>query len=402
MAGTRGLVKFKTHQLGNKIMRDQHFDEQNKINENKINIAWADHTEILQNKKVDVYVQVNDVNVGEAAVLGIDVTTAFSGYVVSTGVGVEGVVLSEIVQLRNGITADDPFKDSDGDVVYGKLEEDEGTWTLKFYSDNDVPFSINADTVIDYRFVLRTSLLNVPVDAMIKGGGGFVQGATDAKAYMNLLQLMKDVYGVTGTLDNDGNANLTKALVNQITDLIADLASTDSGEGATMIGVVIDSNYEGTTAQGVLSELASRLDAVETGCGVEVVATHTRDLASANEYFTQKINEDSFDTLEERIVDVETIVDANFKAHVDRINTLETECGRYAFEAEGGETSVSLPSNKKAKPGSLFLSINGIIQTPGINYEETLEEVTNNVLGVSFAPEQLVEGDVVFMWYKVV
>jgi hypothetical protein len=220
MAGTRGIAGLRGEQIRAGVLRDYHFDSNYKIGEDKVNIQWGNHREILEDTKIDVFVQVNDVAV--AGLSELDVTADVGGRPVSTGTSVEGVVLTEKVQIRATGT-DSPIGDADSDVVYGRLEENAGVYTLKFYSivgGTEQPYTFDAGAGnIDYRFVVRTNLSVIPVDAIIKGGAGFVEGATDARAYMNLIQLMKDIYGSGGSLDNDGNANLAKSIVDQIADV---------------------------------------------------------------------------------------------------------------------------------------------------------------------------------------
>lgn len=89
---------------------------------------------------------------------------------------------------------------------------------------------------------------------------------------------------------------------------------------------------------------------------------------------------------------------AHLSGHEDRITKLETEDDRFAYVASGGETQVDLPDGKKAKPNSLFVTLNGLIQAPGVNYDE-VKDVDGNVTGIIF-PNPLVADDVVLLWWK--
>ncbi|QNR70414.1 hypothetical protein IAQ67_29110 (plasmid) [Paenibacillus peoriae] len=411
MAGTRGIATFRGEQLRAHTLRDAHFDENNKINENKIDFKWDNHREILENTKIDVFVQSNDKAV--ASLSKIDVTADIGARAVSTGNTVEGVVLSEKAQLRKTGT-DSPIGDSDSDVVYGRLEESAGTYTLKFYSiENDVetPFTFAADAGnVDYRFVVRTNLSVIPVNAIIQGGAGFVEGATDAKAYMNLVQLMKDVYGSGGTLDDDGKANLGTNIVKQIADEVKarqaadteirnNLASTNTNEGAAMVGVVTDPNYTGITVQAVLIDLAGRLKGAEN----LTAGLADRDAATKNGYFAAG----DFGTAEGRIEDLESTADAAFKSQADRLIKLETEDEEEVFEAVGGETEYLLTKGP-AKDKTVLLFLNGASQAPGINFVYK-RDVNGKIVGFDFAPDTLKVGvdangnsvpDVIFVKYK--
>ncbi len=347
MAETRGIARFRGEQLNNKLLRNQHFDEANKIAEKYIDLQFHNHREILEDTKIDVFVQVN-----EKAVAGstqLDVSGDIGTRAVSTGAKVEGVVLTEKVQLRAAGT-DSPIGDSDSDVVYGRLEESKGSYLLKFYSvegGKEQPYTFDAKAnKIDYRFVIRTNLSVIPSDAIIQGGSGFVEGATDAKAYMNLIQLMKDVYGSTGTLDNDGNSNLVVSIQDQIRQEAQDRQDADqairdqlaSATGAQLIGVATDPNYSGVTLQLALSHLAQRLKSSEDLMN----GINDRDADSSNGYFKAG----AFGNAEGRILDLEKAADAAFKALSVKVGTIEAADEEEVFEAVGGETEYTLKKGK--------------------------------------------------------
>jgi hypothetical protein len=361
MAGTRGIARFRGEQFNDKVMRDQHFDEANKISEKYIAIDYSAHRDILEDTKIDVFVQVNNKTV--AGLNQLVVSEDVGAREVSTSGTTEGMVLSEKVSLRLAGT-DSPIGDADSDVVYGRLEENSGAYTLKFFSivnGEEKPYTFAAGASnIDYRFVVRTNLSVIPVDAVIKGGAGFVEGATDVKAYMNLIQIMKDLYGGSGTLDNDGNANLATSIVQQLTNEVTartnadtairnDLAATSAGKGASAVGVITDPHYTGITVQAVLLNLASRLSEAEQELG-----------------------------------------------HV------EAEDTREIYEAVGGETSYTLTKGT-ARQNTLFVYINGQLQAPEIHYENIMDS-NGNYTGINFAPDTLKvhEGipDVVDVSYK--
>jgi hypothetical protein len=375
MAGTRGLAKFKGAQLNGKIMRDRHFDVNNKINEQFIDIDFNAHREILEDTKIDVFSQVNNKVV--AGVSELDITADLGGKPQATA-NTEGVVTGQRIDLRVNGSEDFPFIDADGDRVYGKIEfvpsPDGGVtpdkFVLKFFSEQasvEAPYTFAAGAQnMDFRYILRTNMSVIPVDAILKGGAGFVEGATDANAYMNLNQLMKDIYGASGTLDNDGNANLVKDVVTQIADeinartqadqdILDNFASTADGEGANLVGVEVDAsgNYVGTTVQAVLTELAAK------------ITTNQTDLN-------------------------------------DRVTKLETKLEEEVYEATGGETSYTLV-NGRAEDKSVLLFINGQLQTPGINFVY-VKNGSNEITGFDFAPDTLevVDGvpDVLFIKYN--
>lgn len=376
MAGTRGIARFRGEQLNNKLMRNSHFDDANKISETYLDIDFANHREILENTKIDVFVQVNNKDV--AGLSQLDVSVDVGARPVATSTSVEGVVVTEKVQLRATGT-DSPIGDEDSDVVYGRLEEAAGIYTLQFYSivnGAEQPYTFDAGAgAVDYRFVVRTNLSVIPVGAIVKGGAGFVEGATDAKAYMNLIQLMKDVYGASGSLDNDGNANLSLSIQGQITKEIQDRTDTDKAirddfaatTGAGLIGVITDPNYTGLTVQAVLAELAGEITQANSDNDIRM------------DVIQQKNDEQD-----------------------ERLTKLETEDEEEVYEATGGETQFMLTKGR-AKPTTVRLAINGQLQTPGINFDYVLN-AQSEITGFDFAPETLkiVEGvaDVLFIQYK--
>lgn len=412
MAGTRGIAKVRGGQIQDATMRDINFDSANPLAENKVNINWANHKEALAATKVDVWVQVN--NKDASGLNQIDVTSALSPGTIATGENVEGIVLERIVEVRKAGSADTPIFDADGDVVYGKLAHSTGVFTLKFYSTVggvETAFTMPATTNVDFRYALRTNLSVLPKDAILNGGASFVEEAVDVKAFLNLTQLMKDLYGASGTLSNDGNAHLAKDLVTQISEeatartnadkaIRDDIASSADGKGAELVGVQSDANYTGANAQEVLSNLASRTKWLEENGGAEVTATHTREAATANNYFAQKTGGDAFASLEARLNEIENVVDAQADFAHDAVNRLDSEDDEAVFEAVGGETQWLFTGGVKAKEKGCILFINGMAQAPGINMSRVLEGGTGYVLGFNFAPETLTAGDVCYAVFK--
>lgn len=407
-APTRGLIGFRGEQIRGKSLRDSHFDVNNKINEDKIDIDWLAHTETLAAKKIDVFVQVNGKNASGLDTL--DVTTDIGAVPVATSDTVEGVVLEQLVQLRVSGTDDTPIADADGDPVYGKLVFTAGTpdkYELKFYSKVggvETAYVMPSNTTVDFKYGLRTNLLNAPVNALVNGGLGFVEGATDAKAYLNIQQLVKDLYGAAGHTDNDGNGNLVdegygKSLYERIQNFISALAATTNGKGASLIGVIADSNYTGATVQDVLADLADRLTYQEQNGGAEVEAARGRDAASPNGYFPQQ----NFTTLEQRLVNAENITDAQLKLQSDAINKINTEDTQEVYETSvGGETTYTFVKGL-GKKDSVFLSYNGQVQPPGLSFTEILDaqdKVTGVQLGSALEVGADGTKDFIHVWYK--
>lgn len=97
-----------------------------------------------------------------------DVSTEMSGYTPSTGILVEGVVVTGVynkVVLKNDVG--DSFEDGLGNLVYGRLTESAGVWTLSFYVDIsgvETPYDFTVASDITWYFQeLFNPMVNPPV-----------------------------------------------------------------------------------------------------------------------------------------------------------------------------------------------------------------------------------------------
>ncbi len=321
-------------------LREYHFDPVTQIPESILDIDYHAHTETLQDKKILYKVQVNDVTAD--AVSSIDVSSSISGTAVTSAGSTEGILTdspNNKVFIRDGATKDSPLSDTNGNQVYGRLTYANSAFTLSFFTEVDgteTAFTMPADQTIDFVYLKRGNLLNVPENFLVTDGGNFVEGATDIVAEFDLNQLAKDL-GVT--LNKDGNKSVTrsafeeilyqtKGLVNQsvransiIDEVVAarngqaslsaeleairtsisteatdranadtairnDLSSTDSSKGASLIGINdAGSKFTATTVEGALQELATTLnstgsgatattDEVETARNSDITGTH--------------------------------------------------------------------------------------------------------------------------------
>lgn len=335
------LAKLKGGQLRDKSMRNEHFDENHKIDEKYLNIDFSAHKETLEARKIDVWVALND-QATEADNKSIKLGDL--GGVAPVGPGnPEGIVLDTPVQIKKHGTADTPIYGERGDKLVGILKYDAGEYTMLFGSliNGSVVEGTTAVTngeTIDLSYARKMNLSSVPDDVIINGGSGFVQGATDVKAYMNLLQLSMDIYG-SDELNDDGLPFLPKNILQMIAEVEPSVfAKLLTSDGATKVGVKPDANYNGTTVQAVLSELAAKAAQAATSAKEEVL------VASAD---------------------------------MDEYNLVKGS----------------------AQEGTVILTVNGAVQTPGVNFQY-IKEANGAITGFTFEVGDVTNGDVLFIQYK--
>lgn len=325
-------------QLG--ALLNEHFASNAAIHESKLDINWESHTEILQNKKIVDYVQVNKTDV--SGVSSIDVTALSiipntDEAVLSDPLSGEGIIVDEPknrIILRDSITGD-PVLDQHGHEVFGRIKKDEAEnkFIVHFYTnENDVetPFTMPEGQKIDWQYARRFNLLTI--NEMFAANEKFVEGAADATAHLNIEQLAKDLYGSVFSLDRDGNGNLEKSVALQISEeiirakqaefdlqtnidgeaaariaadnsIINDLSSTSTGKGSSLVGFS-NSEFTAKTVEEAIIELGTRVTGVEGGgseTGTEVVNARSSTVKSADGGTTPKV----FNSLDARLEEIE-------------------------------------------------------------------------------------------------
>lgn len=146
------------------------------------------------------------------------VTTEMTGKTPSSGSTVAGVVVTgsyNKVVLRN--TNNDAFEDGSGNVVYGRLTESSGVWTLSFYSEpggTETAYSFSSSTVYWYYQELFNPLLNPPVysELAVIPSDNATQDVIDATSSLRgKVQLASSAAASVGSSSTAGTANATVA-----------------------------------------------------------------------------------------------------------------------------------------------------------------------------------------------
>lgn len=318
---------------------NEHIASNAAIHESKLDINWESHTEILQNKKVVDYIQVNATEVGGLNFIDVTSLAIIPGTdegVVSDPLSGEGIIIDapkNRVILRDTATGD-PVLDEHGHEVFGRVTKDAtDKFIVSFYTveaDVETPFTMPEGQKVDWQYARRFNLLTV--NEMFAANEKFVEGAADATAHLNIEQLAKDLYGTVFSLDRDGNGNLEKSVTLQISEeiirakqaetdlqtnidgeaaariaadnsIIADLSSIEPGKGSSLIGFN-NTEFVSKTVNDALIELESRITRAEGGgtdTGTEVVEARKSTAKSADGGATPKI----FDHLDDRLEEIE-------------------------------------------------------------------------------------------------
>jgi hypothetical protein len=463
------ISRIRGEQIRPGVLVNAHIADNAAIHESKLDVDWAAHyNQALETKKVIDFVQVDRKLVGGASEYNLSANGVLDGNAPKTTSAstAEGVITDapyNKVIIRDSNTGE-PILDAEDREVYGRMVHDGVDFKVLFFTTDGVtetPFTMPDGQEIDFQYMERFNLRTV--SELFAANEKFVAGAADITAFQNIHQLAKDIYGAGYTLDRDGEGNLTVSLVEQISNEVqarqqavqailddlaaqatagkganligvqdegnrflggtveavlaeikdaldefkADLASTENGKGASLIGIEdAAGKFNASNVEEALQELATRTESLELGSNAEVDNAKSRDADSANGYFVQK----TFQSLEERLVEIETVVDAEAKDKEDRVAALETEVQaargsevsldarldralnedgtlkagrdihkhyRARYQATGGESEVLLSQfNKPGLPNfqvgddSLEVYINGQLQEPGLNYQE--------------------------------
>lgn len=213
---------------------NEHISPDAAIHEDKLDINWNAHTEVLVDRKVVDYVEANKLKVkGTQINLQSQINEIDGVKTATSDNSVEGIIVEgdkNKAPMRNSFTGE-PLVATIDDVDYEVIarveyyvdeedEDDTGSYFLRFYTasgedGDEVPYSLGSDEItVDILYARRWNLKDV--DEMFAANEKFVHGAADVTAYLNIQQLAKDIYGDDWKVNRDGEAHLEESLIDQI------------------------------------------------------------------------------------------------------------------------------------------------------------------------------------------
>lgn len=255
---------------GNQIMDGQignhHIDPNAPIQESNLVINWHSHTEALEDRKIIIPVQVNNVTLGAGA--SMDVTSYLTGNVYSTSVGTQEGIVSDApnnkVAIRD-LSENIVYVTDDGAEyeLYGRITVDNSATpvvTLSyFYNKNGVETAhtfVQEATPVNYVLFVPKRQNLLTMDEMVLAGYRFmVQDAVDAVTGANTHQLAVDLYGPNYKLTGNGVAKLSRSVIAEIQYQTSGVVNT-SVRANSIIDEVID-------ARGSFQDLTGRFANIE-------------------------------------------------------------------------------------------------------------------------------------------
>lgn len=267
---------------GNQIMDGQignhHIDPNAPIQESNLVINWHSHTEALEDRKIIIPVQVNNVVLGAGS--SMDVSSLLSGNVYATSVSTsEGIVAdapNNKVAIRD--LSENIVYVADGGAeyeLYGRITVDNSATpvvTLSyFYNKNGVETAhifVQEATPASYVLFVPKRQNLLTMDEMVLAGYRFmVQDAVDAVTGANTHQLAVDLYGPNYKLTGNGVAKLSRSVIAEIQYQTSGVLNT-SIRANSIIDEVID-------ARGSFQDLTGRFANAENN-----IAANTTAIAS--------------------------------------------------------------------------------------------------------------------------
>lgn len=208
----------------------------------------------------------------------VTVTTDFSGKVASSGDTVKGVVVLApnnrvIIRQGSGANQDDAFLDGFGNVVYGRLTESTGVWTLSFFvmiSAAETAYSFSSSSDIKYYYQeLFNPIVDSPVysEYAVTPSENSTQDVVDATATQRgLVSAGTQSFGgnktFTGTVEA---SNLSGTNTGDIT--LGAVGSTPNANGASLSGQVLTLQPVDASFPGVMTTGAQTIPGSKTFTG---------------------------------------------------------------------------------------------------------------------------------------
>lgn len=186
----------------------------------------------------------------------VDVSSLFTSATPSTSPTVAGVVVNTpenktILRQATGASENDVFTDGSGNVVYGRLTESTGVWTLSFYVDisgTETAYSFSSKNIRWYYQQLFNPMLNPPVysEYATIPSDNVTQDVVDASTTQKgkVLLSSASIQPIAAT-SSEGTANATVANANHTHQGVH--AIQEFSEGVNAFGDIILKGAGSTT-----------------------------------------------------------------------------------------------------------------------------------------------------------
>lgn len=242
---------------------------------------------------------VGGVNILAFTGLSEDVSADFVAAFPSTGDAVQGVVVLPpnnrvVVRQATGANAGDTFVDGSGNIVYGRITEAAGVWTVSFFvmiGVTETPYNFTSSSNISYYYQqLYNPITNAPIyselatipsdnttadtiDATVSQRGlinALAQTFGGIKTFFNNIILSARLYFAT-TLDSattGANATIPLPATSAVRLTNALLTSVQGVSGGTDGAYLILINRTGADVD-ILNEVGTGANQIETGTGAD-------------------------------------------------------------------------------------------------------------------------------------
>lgn len=351
-------------QIKDGIITNAHVATTAAIAESKLAIDWNAHgIAILQSKLIVDYVQVSDSAVASG---GTNLLATSSISAPPAAADTERGAITQTgknkVILRDSVTGDPIISPFDTEV-YGRLSHNGTDYVVAFYALNasavETMYTFPNAATIDYQFPQRFDLSTV--SETFAANEKFVDGASDVSSRLDLEQIIKDAFGPDYTLDQDGLADLTMSLAEQILQETSGVTNT-----TIRAKTIID---ETIVARGGFATVNDRLAQMEENVsnGAGSISSLQAEVAAGRG--TELSLDARFDTIEAKDVAQDGRLD-----NIDLKNA--TQDGRLTtVEAEVDTLVADLKSTDAAK-GASMVGVANRVQFPT---QLTVEDALTNL-----------------------